>query len=89
MIQGIIAIIVAVIIAILIYFVLKKGIALLINAIVGVVVLFLINVIGLMQLIGYPDVPINWLTILISAIGGFLGVIIVLIMHLLGVSLAV
>jgi len=89
MIQGIIAIIVAVIIAILIYFVLKRAVALVINAIVGVIVLFLINVLGLMQLIGYPDVPINWLTILISAIGGFLGVVIVLIMHLLGVPLTV
>jgi hypothetical protein len=39
MIQGIIAIIVAVIIAILIYFVLKRGVALLINAIVGIIVL--------------------------------------------------
>jgi hypothetical protein len=56
---------------------------------VGIIVLFLINVLGLMQLIGYPEVPINWLTILISAIGGFLGVVIVLIMHLLGVPLTV
>lgn len=89
MIEGIIAIIVAVIIAILLYYVLKRGVALLINAIVGIIVLFLINALGLMHLIGYSDVPINWLTILISAIGGLLGVVIVIIMHLLGVPLTV
>jgi len=40
-----------------------------------------------MNLAGRPDIPINWITILISAIGGFPGVIIVVILHLIGIQL--
>jgi hypothetical protein len=54
--------------------------ALLINAIIGVVLIFLTN------LFLSPPIPINLLTILISAIGGVLGWLIILILHLLGVA---
>jgi hypothetical protein len=40
-----------------------------------------------MSLFGAPDLPIDWITILISAIGGLVGVIIVIILHLVGVVL--
>jgi pro-sigmaK processing inhibitor BofA len=89
MIEGIFAILLAVILAIIVYFVLKRAVALLINAIVGVILLFLINFINLMALFGRPDIPINWITVLVSAIGGLPGVIIVVLLHLFEVPLAV
>jgi SigmaK-factor processing regulatory protein BofA len=54
--------------------------ALLINAIIGVVLIFLTN------LFLSPQIPINLLTILISAIGGVIGWLIILILNLLGVA---
>jgi SigmaK-factor processing regulatory protein BofA len=54
--------------------------ALLINAIIGVVLIFLTN------LFLSPPIPINLLTILISAIGGVIGWLFILILHLLGVA---
>jgi hypothetical protein len=54
--------------------------ALLTNAIIGVVLIFLTN------LFLSPPIPINLLTILISAIGGVVGWLIILILHLLGVA---
>jgi hypothetical protein len=54
--------------------------ALLINAIIGVVLIFLTN------LFLTPPIPIDILTILISAIGGVIGWLIILILHLLGVA---
>ena len=54
--------------------------ALLINAIIGVVLIFLTN------LFLSPPIPINILTILISAIGGVIGWLIILILHLLDVA---
>jgi hypothetical protein len=54
--------------------------ALLIDAIIGVVLIFLTN------LFLSPPIPINLLTILISAIGGVIGWLIILILHLLGVA---
>ena len=54
--------------------------ALLTNAIIGLVLIFLTN------LFLSPPIPINLLTILISAIGGVIGWLIILILHLLGIA---
>jgi len=40
-----------------------------------------------MGLFGAPDIPIDWVTVLVSAIGGLVGVIIVVILHLAGIAL--
>ena len=53
---------------------------LIINGIVGLVLLYLAN------LVLADDIPINLLTILICAIGGVAGWLIVLVLHLLGVA---
>ena len=53
---------------------------LIVNGIVGVVLLLLTN------LVLADDIPINVLTVLICAIGGVLGWLIILILHLLGVA---
>ena len=54
--------------------------ALIINAILGVVLLFLTN------LVLADDIPINVITVLICAIGGVIGWVIVLLLHLVGVA---
>jgi hypothetical protein len=87
MIGPILGIILAVIAAILIYFFIKKFVSLVINAIVGVVVLFLLNVFNVMGIFGAPNLPINWITVLICAIGGLPGVIIVVVLTIAGVVL--
>ena len=53
---------------------------LIINTILGVVLLLLIN------LILADDIPINLLTVIICAIGGVIGWLVILILHLLGVA---
>jgi len=52
---------------------------LIINAILGVILLFLTN------LVLADDIPINLLTVIICAIGGVLSWLVILILHLLGV----
>jgi len=84
---SIVGIILAIVAVIIIYFLLKKVVVLVINAIVGVIILFLLNVFHIMSLFGAPDIPIDWITILISAIGGLVGVVIVVLLHLAGVAL--
>jgi hypothetical protein len=54
--------------------------ALIINTILGLILLFLTN------LIIEPDIPINILTVLIVAIFGVVGWAVLLILHLLGVA---
>jgi hypothetical protein len=53
---------------------------LIINAILGVILLFLTN------LLLADDIPINLLTVIICAIGGVIGWLVILILHLLGVA---
>ena len=53
---------------------------LIVNGIIGVVLLFLTN------LLLADDMPINLLTVLICAIGGVVGWLIILLLHLLGVA---
>jgi hypothetical protein len=72
--------VVALVLAVLIISGIRFAWALLINAIIGVVLIFLTN------LFLSPPIPINILTILISAIGGVIGWLIILILHLLDVA---
>ena len=53
---------------------------LIINAIFGVILLFLTN------LVLAEDIPINLLTVIICAIGGVIGWLVILLLHLLGVA---
>jgi hypothetical protein len=53
---------------------------LIVNGIIGVALLFLSN------LVLADDIPINVLTVLICAIGGVIGWLIILVLHLLGVA---
>ena len=53
---------------------------LMVNTVLGLLLLFLTN------LIIEPDIPINLITVLVVAILGVLGWVIVLILHLLGVA---
>ena len=53
---------------------------LVINGLVGIVLLFLTN------LFVSPPIPINIITVLICAIGGVLGWLIILILHVLGIA---
>lgn len=54
--------------------------SLIVNGIVGVVLIFLTNIFLA------DDLPINLLTILISAIGGVVGWLIILVFHFLGIA---
>ena len=53
---------------------------LIVNAVVGLILLFLTN------LFLADDVPVNVLTLVICAIGGVVGWLLVVILHLLGVA---
>ena len=53
---------------------------LIVNGIIGVILLFLTN------FVLAEDIPINLLSVLIYAIGGVIGWLIILVLHLLGVA---
>ncbi len=76
--------IVLILIVLLVLLLLGRGgfslVGLAVNAVVGLILLFLTN------LVLSPPIPINLLTILICAIGGVVGWLVILILHILGVA---
>lgn len=86
---GLLVLILVIVVAYLLYKVVKSVSTLIINAVVGVILLWLINPLNLMSLFGRPDVPINNLTVLICAIGGLFGVVLTVVLHLLGIPLTI
>jgi hypothetical protein len=77
------ALVLIVVIVLLVLFLVQGRLSLtglLINAIVGVVLLILTN------LVLSPPIPINLLTVLICAIGGVVGWLILVILHILAIA---
>ncbi len=76
--------IVLILIVLLVLLLLGRGgfslVGLAVNAVVGLILLFLTN------LVLSPPIPINLLTILICAIGGVVGWLVILILHILGIA---
>lgn len=80
------AILIVIIIAI-VWFLVKKAAILAVNAILGIVCLFLLNFLGVMQWIGKPDLGYNLATVLICAVGGLPGVLILVLLNIFGITI--
>ena len=70
-----------------VYYLVKKITVLLVNAILGIIVLFLLKFLHIMQWMGKPDLGYSLATILICAIGGLPGVCILVLLNILGITL--
>ena len=72
--------VIAIIILIVVFLALKAAKYLIVHAILGVIVLFIARLVGI-------GVAIDWKTVIICAIGGIPGAILIIILHFLGVTL--
>jgi hypothetical protein len=82
-----IAILLVVAIVAIVYYLVKKFSVLVINAILGLIVLFILNFLHVMQWMGKPDLGWDLATVLISAIGGLPGVCILVLLDIFGFTL--
>ncbi len=83
---GLVILVVAIAAFIAIYYFFKVLKYLVVNSIVGLILLFISNFILEMLNMGF-SVEINWVSVLICAVGGIPGVIIVILLGLLNVPL--
>lgn len=81
-----IAIVLIVAIVAIAYYLVKKFSLLVINAILGIFLLFVLNFLHVMQWVGKPDLGYSLATILICAIGGLPGVLILVLLNILGIT---
>ncbi|MDD3622056.1 MAG: pro-sigmaK processing inhibitor BofA family protein [Methanofollis sp.] len=86
MIETIILIVLMIVVAAVLYYLVKEGMKLVINAAAGLVILYLINFFDLMSYIGGTAIPINWASVIICALGGVVGVVLLVILNLVGIT---
>jgi hypothetical protein len=58
-----------------------------INAIVGLITLFIVNFFHLMHYAGRPDIGFDWITVIICTLAGFPGAVLLIILGLVGITL--
>lgn len=63
----------------------KNVLHLVINSIFGLIILYLVNVLHLLPLIGVSDVPINLISIIVCALAGIPGAILMILLHIIGI----
>jgi SigmaK-factor processing regulatory protein BofA len=83
----IIAILLVVAIVATVYYLVKQLSVIVANAVVGLVLLIVLNFLHVMQWMGKPDLGYDLATVLICAIGGVPGVCILVLFNILGVAI--
>lgn len=86
MIESVITIILAVAVAATLYYFFKKSMTLVINAIMGLIALYLLNTFHVMAWLGAPDIEITLTTAIICALGGLPGAVLLMVLHLIGIT---
>jgi hypothetical protein len=71
----------------IVYYLVKKLSVLLINAVLGLILLFILNFFHMMNWIGKPDLGYSLATILICGVGGLPGVVILVLLSILGINI--
>ena len=69
------------------YYLVKRFMVLLVNAILGLSVLVILNFFHVMQWMGKPDLGYDLATLIISAVGGVPGVCVLNLFNVFGISL--
>lgn len=77
-------IVAGILIAIVMIFILKDIVKIIINSVLGLLIVFFVNYFDLLAYVGRPDIEFTPVNILLCAIGGIPGALIVIILQLTG-----
>lgn len=75
-----------ILIAVALFFLLKDITKLIINSILGLLILFFMNLFNIMGSLGRPEIPYSLVNVLLCILGGIPGAIIVIVLHLIGIE---
>ena len=84
--EYLILIVVLLILAAIVYFLLRNITKIIINSVIGRLILMVVNYFHLMQYLGKTDIIVNWASVLLCAIGGLPGAILVILLHIAGLG---
>jgi len=83
----IVAILLVVAIIAAVYFLVKHLSVVIVNAVIGLILLIVLNFLHVMQWMGKPDLGYDLATVLVCAIGGVPGVCILVLLDILGIMI--
>ncbi|ABS56902.1 hypothetical protein Mboo_2388 [Methanoregula boonei 6A8] len=69
------------------YYLIKKMAVLVINAVLGLILLFFLNFLHVMQWVGRPDLGYDLPTLLVCGVGGLPGVLVLVLLNIFGVTI--
>lgn len=69
------------------YYLVKKLAVLVVNAVLGLLFLFVLNTLHVMQWVGKPDLGYSLATLIICGVGGLPGVLVLILLDILGVTI--
>ncbi len=75
-----------ILIAVALFFLLKDITKLIINSILGLLILFFMNLFNIMGSLGRHEIPYSLVNVLLCILGGIPGAIIVIVLHLIGIE---
>ncbi len=75
-----------ILLAVALFFIIKDIGKIIINSILGLLILFLVNVFHIMDSLGRTEIPYSLVNVLLCILGGIPGAFIVIILHLLGIE---
>ena len=82
-----IAILLVVAIVAVVYYLVKQLSVVIANAVIGLILLIVLNYLHVMQWMGKPDLGYDLATVLICAVGGVPGVCILVLLDILGITI--
>ena len=83
----ILAVILIVAILAIAYYLIKKMAVLVVNAVLGLILLFVLNYLQVMQWVGRPDLGYSLATLIICGVGGLPGVLVLVLLNIFGVTI--
>ncbi len=84
MIGTLILIILCLIVLAVLWHLLKNFVQLVINSILGLLLLGIVKFLNIFPLLGFPDIEIGWIAVIVCAIAGIPGAILLMILHVFG-----
>ncbi|MDD3575137.1 pro-sigmaK processing inhibitor BofA family protein [Methanospirillum sp.] len=84
MISALILIILCLIVFAILWHFLKNIIKIVINSILGLLLLGIVKILNIFPILGFPDIEVGWIAVIVCAIAGIPGAILFMILHVFG-----
>ena len=81
----IIVVILGIVILAALWYLVKNVMHLVINSILGIFLLFIINLVNIFGLIGKSNIPIDLVSLIVCALAGIPGAILLVLLHIVGI----